>query len=71
MSQPASGVWEQLLGVAQKLSPFKVRAPPTPLRCLARGLLLARLSTNLATSRRKKRMNRRRRSHRKRAQRRG
>ena len=26
MSQPASGVWEQLLGVAQKLSPFKVRA---------------------------------------------
>ena len=32
MSQPASGVWEQLLGVAQALSPFKVRAPPTPFR---------------------------------------
>ena len=71
MPQPASGFLEMLGSVAQALSPFKVHAPPTPLRCLARGLLLARLSTNPATSRRKKRMKRRRRSHRKRAQRRG
>ena len=34
MSQPASGFLEMLGSVAQALSPFKVRAPPTPLRCL-------------------------------------